>query len=75
VPHKTLPEVSHSPNTSLRLLEPGMHLLSHEELQRHATQIGFTREDSRNILSHGGKQFTVETFRLCLNTLTGPEAV
>jgi hypothetical protein len=52
-----------------------MHLLSHEELQRHATQIGFTREDSRNILSHGGKQFTVETFRLCLNTLTGPEAV
>lgn len=75
VPHRTLPEVSPSPYTSLRLLGPGMHLLSHEELQRHATQTGFTREDSRNILSPGGKQFTVETFRLCLNTLVGPGAV
>jgi len=75
VPHKTLPEVSPSPYTSLRLLEPGMHLLSHEELQRHATQIGFTPEDSRDILSPGGKQFTVETFRLCLDTLAGPGAV
>ena len=75
VPHKTLPEVSPSPYTSLRLLEPGMHLLPHEELQRHATQMGFTPEDSRNVLSAGRKQFTVETFRLCLNTLPGPGAV
>jgi SAM-dependent methyltransferase len=75
VPHKTLPEVSPSPYTSLRLLEPGMHLLSHEELQLHARQTGFTPEDSRNILSPGGKQFTVETFRLCLNTPPDPEAV
>jgi len=43
-----------------------MHLLSHEELQRHATQREFTPEYSKNILSPGGKQFTVETFRLCL---------
>jgi cyclopropane fatty-acyl-phospholipid synthase-like methyltransferase len=75
VTHKTVPQVSPSPYTSLRLLEPGMHLLLHEELQGHATQIGFTPEDSRNILSHGGKQFTVETFRLCLNTPAGPGAV
>ena len=75
VPHKALPEVSPSPYTSLRLLEPGMHLLPHEELQRHATQIGFTPEDSRKILSPGGKQFTVETFRHCLNTPAGPGAV
>ncbi|MHB8816413.1 MAG: class I SAM-dependent methyltransferase [Steroidobacteraceae bacterium] len=68
VPHKALPEVSPSPYTSLRLLEPGMHLLPHEELQRHATQIGFTPEDSRKILSPGGKQFIVDTFRQCLNT-------
>jgi ubiquinone/menaquinone biosynthesis C-methylase UbiE len=71
VPHETLPEVSLSPYTSLRLLEPEMHLLSHEELQRHATRVGFTPEDSRNILSPGDKQFTVETFRLCLNTPAG----
>jgi hypothetical protein len=75
VPHKTLREVSPSPYTSLRLLEPGMHLLSHEELQWHATQMGFMPEDSRNILSPGGKQFTVETFRLCLNTPADPGAV
>ena len=75
VPHEALPEVSPSPYTSLRLLEPGMHLLPHEELQRHATQIGFTPEDSRKILSPGGKQFTVETFRHCRNTPAGPGAV
>ena len=50
-----------------------MHLLSHEELQRHATQIGFTPEGTRNTQSPGGKQFTVETFRLCLNTRRIPE--
>ena len=72
VPHMTLPEVSPSPYASLQLLEPGMHLLSHEELQRYATQIGFMPEDSRTILSAGGKQFTVETFRLCLDTLASP---
>jgi ubiquinone/menaquinone biosynthesis C-methylase UbiE len=75
VPHETLPEVTPSPYTSLRLLEPRMHLLSHEELQRYATQAGFTPEDSRNVLSPGGKQFTVETFRLCLNTPADPGAV
>ena len=69
VPHETLPEVSPSPYTTLRLLEPRMHLLSHEELQRHARQMGFTPEDSRNILSHGGKHFTVDTFRLCSQPL------
>ena len=71
MPHKTLPEVSPSAYTSLRLLEPGMHLLSPEELQRHATQSGFTLEDSRNILSHGGKQFTVESFRLTRSSHCG----
>ena len=75
VPHETLPEVTPSPYTSLRLLEPGMHLLSHEGLQRHATQAGFTPEDSRNVLSPGGKRFTVETFRFGLNTPTDPGAV
>ena len=75
VPHETLPEVTPSPYTSLRLLEPGIHLLSHEGLQRHATQAGFTPEDSRNVLSPGGKQFTVETFRFGLNTPTDPGAV
>jgi SAM-dependent methyltransferase len=75
VPHETLPEVSPSAYTSLRLLEPGMHLLSYEELQRCATQTGFTPDDSRNILSPGGKQFTVETFRLRLNTPAGPVTV
>jgi ubiquinone/menaquinone biosynthesis C-methylase UbiE len=75
VPHETLPEVTPSPYTSLRLLEPRMHLLSHEELQRYATQTGFTPEDSRNVLSPGGKQFTVETFRLGLNTPADPGAV
>jgi ubiquinone/menaquinone biosynthesis C-methylase UbiE len=72
VPHETLPEVTPSPYASLRLLEPGMHLLSHEELQRHATQTGFMPEDSRHVLSPGGKQFTVETFRLRLNTPADP---
>jgi hypothetical protein len=52
-----------------------MCLLSHEELQRYATQTGFTPEDSRNFLSHGGKQFTVETFRFRVNTLADPGAV
>lgn len=75
VPHETLPEVSPSPYTSLRRLEPGMHLLSHDELQRHARQTGFTPEDARNILSPGGKQFTVETFRLSLNAPPDPGAV
>ena len=75
VPHKALPEVSPSPYASLRLLEPGMHLLPHEELQRHATQTGFTPEDSRKLLSPGGKQFTVETFRHRLNTPAGSGAV
>jgi SAM-dependent methyltransferase len=75
VPHKTLPEVSPSPYTSLRRLEPGMHLLSHEKLQGHATQIGFTPEESSNILSPGGKQFTVDTFRLCLDTQAASGAV
>jgi trans-aconitate methyltransferase len=75
VPHETLPEVTPSPYTSLQLLEPRMHLLSREELQRHATQTGFTPEDSRNVLSPGGKQFTVETFRLGLNTPADPGAV
>ena len=75
VPHETLPEVTPSPYTSLRLLEPGIHLLSHEGLQRHATQAGFTPEDSRNVLSPGGKQFTVETFRCGLNTPAAPGAV
>ena len=75
VPHETLPEVTPSPYTSLRLLEPGMHLLSHEGLQRHATQAGFTPEDSRNVLSPGGKQFTVETFRCGLTTPADPRAV
>ena len=75
VPHETLPEVTPSPYSSLRLLEPGMHLLSHEGLQRHATQAGFTPEDSRNVLSPGGKQFTVETFRFSLNTPADPRAV
>jgi SAM-dependent methyltransferase len=72
MPHETLPEVTLSPYTSLRLLEPGMHLLSHEELQRHATQTGFRPEDSRHVLSPGGKQFTVETFRLRHNTPADP---
>ena len=75
VPHMALPEVSPSPYTRLRLLAPGMHLLSHEELQRHAMQMGFTPKDSRKILSPGGKQFIVETFRLCLKTPVGRGAV
>jgi trans-aconitate methyltransferase len=75
VPHETLPEVTPSPYTSLRLLEPRMQLLSHEELQQYATQTGFTPDDSRNVLSPGGKQFTVETFRLGLNTPADPGAV
>jgi SAM-dependent methyltransferase len=68
VPHETVPEVTPSPYSSLRLLEPRMHLLPHEELQQHATQAGFTLEVCRNVLSPGGKQFTVATFRLRLNT-------
>jgi SAM-dependent methyltransferase len=64
IPHETMSEVSPSPYTSLQLLEPAIHLLAHEELHRHATQVGFTPENTRNILSPGGKQFTVETFRL-----------
>jgi ubiquinone/menaquinone biosynthesis C-methylase UbiE len=75
LPHETLPEVSPSPYTTLRLLEPRMHLLSHKELQRHARQAGFTPEDSRNIVSHGGKHFTVDTFRLCSQPLADLGAV
>jgi hypothetical protein len=70
--HMALPAVGQS---QLRLLEPGMHLRSHEELQQRATQAGFTPEDSRTILSPGGKQFTVETFRIRLNTPVDPGAV
>jgi trans-aconitate methyltransferase len=72
VPHKTLPEVSPSPYPTLGQLASAMHFVSHEELQRHATQVGFTPETSRDILSPGGKQFTVETFRLCVDKPANP---
>ena len=74
MPHKTLAEVSPSPYTSLRLLEPGMHLLSHQELQRNATQVGLTVEDPGDVLCPGGKQFTVATFRLCSGAMAGAGA-
>jgi SAM-dependent methyltransferase len=63
VPHERMTSVSPSPYTTLRLLEPTMHLLSPEELQRQAVQAGLTPEGSRTISSPAGKRFSVQAFR------------
>lgn len=64
LPHETLTQVSPSPYTSLQLLAPGMHLVSHEELIRQATQVGFATAQSTTVVSPAGKHFSVDTFRL-----------
>ena len=64
LPHETLTHVSPSPYTSLQLLAPGMHLVSQEELTLQARQVGFSAEHSSTVVSRGGKQFSVDAFRL-----------
>jgi SAM-dependent methyltransferase len=61
--HERMTSISPSPYTTLRLLEPAMHLVVQEEFQRHATRAGFTPEGSNTILSPAGKQFCVQAFR------------
>jgi hypothetical protein len=63
LPHETMAHVSPSPYISLRLLEPGMRLISQEELQRQARHAGFAPEHSRTTVSTGGKRFCIAVFR------------
>ena len=64
LPHDTMAHVSPSPYSSLRLLAPGMQLVSQEELQRQASLVGFAPERSRMAVSTGGKRFCINEFRL-----------
>jgi trans-aconitate methyltransferase len=64
LPHETMTEVSPSPYASLESLAPGMRLVSAEELQQLAKQVGFSPRRSRVVLSSGGKSFRVDEFRL-----------
>lgn len=64
LPHETMGHVSPSPYTSLQLLAPGMRLISRQELQRHAVHAGFAPEQSRMIVSTGGKRLRIDEFRL-----------
>ena len=63
LPHETMTEVSPSPYTTLSRLAPVMHLVSPQELQLRAEHAGFCPEHSNTIVSPGGKNFSVNTFR------------
>lgn len=66
LPHETLTHVSPSPYTSLQLLSPIMQLVTREELTLQARQAGFVTEHSSTVVAGGGKQFSLDAFRLRL---------
>lgn len=70
--HETMGHISPSPYASLQQLTPRMRLVPQGELQSLASHAGFIPEESRTILSPGGKQFSVDEFRLCF---VAPHAV
>jgi ubiquinone/menaquinone biosynthesis C-methylase UbiE len=73
LPHETTANVSPSPYVSLQLLAPRIRLLSEDELQRQARQVGFVPEHSRALLSPGGKRFRLDEFRLSFEVRSGNE--
>lgn len=64
LPHETLAHVSPSPYVSLQKLEPRMRLVAREVIQGQALQAGFVLERSRVVAAAGGKNFSVQEFRL-----------
>jgi hypothetical protein len=56
------------------MLAPGMRLVSQQELQQMAQEVGFAPEHSSVIMSAGGKRFCVEEFRLCFGARAGGQA-
>lgn len=51
-----------SPFTSLQMLAPRMRLVSQRERQRLAEQVGFSPENSKEIVSSGVERFCVDKF-------------
>ena len=63
LPHDTVSAVSPSPYVSLQALEPVVQLMSADALRAHAEEVGFTQEASAIVMSPGGKEFALQTFR------------
>jgi trans-aconitate methyltransferase len=63
LPHESKQAVTSSPYSSLQALAPAMKLVAPDDLTAHASTAGLLLEDSRTIVSPGGKHFAVQIFR------------
>lgn len=63
LPCAETPEITPSPYTSLTSLSSIMRLVPPDQLRSHAEAQGFHQIDAREVLSAGGKCFSVQTFR------------
>jgi trans-aconitate methyltransferase len=70
MPHKNLGNVSASPYTSLRKLEPAMRLVTREKLLHEGRLAGFFPEDSTTIVTPVGKEFVLQMFRREMSATT-----
>lgn len=64
LPSQGLPAVSQSPFSSLGALSSLMRFVSPEEIEGHATKVGFTSFSSRVIKLASGKEFQLQWFHL-----------
>jgi SAM-dependent methyltransferase len=63
LPHASLAAVSPSPYVSLLALGSTLRLVAPEELRAHAEQAGFRNLACSTLVSPGGKEFALQTFR------------